>query len=134
MEIRRSFPPASARIWNSSSEARRQLVVGLKVFEQEDAMGLPALPASLLLPLQDIFIKTLPLKKLKPSWVPGACLEVRLYGAVRWCPGDTAECCRAVITQGVQDEHPPASSMLRAKHRNWRGQYVTGRLKINCFR
>lgn len=91
MEIRRSFPPVSARIWNSSSEARRQLVVGLEVSEQEDAMGLPALPASLLLPLQDIFIKTLSLKQLKPSWVPGACLKVGLYGAVGWCPGDTAE-------------------------------------------
>lgn len=45
MEIRRSFPPASAGIWNSLStaaEAKRQLVMRLEVSEQEDAMELPA--------------------------------------------------------------------------------------------
>lgn len=77
---------------------------------------------------------TWPLKQLKPSWMPGGCREVGLYGAVGRCPGDTAECCRAVITEGVQDVHPSASSMQRAKHGNWRGQYVTGRPKVNCFR
>lgn len=140
MEIR-SFPPASARIWNSLSTAAvrpgdlwdwKSLSKRMQWSCLPQARGL--CQSSLLMQLQDIFITTLPLKQLKPSWVPGARLEVGLYGAVGWCPGDTAECCRAVITQGVQDVHPPASSMQRAKHGNWRGQCVTGRPKTNCFR
>lgn len=47
--------------------------------------------------------------------------------------GVLGKCCRAVITQAVQDVPPPASSVHTAKHRNWRGQHVTGRPKTNCF-
>lgn len=46
LEIRRSFLPASARIWNSFEQQQRsqetELVLGLEVSEREYAMGLPA--------------------------------------------------------------------------------------------
>lgn len=48
------------------------------------------------------FCNDFALKAAQAKLVPGAGLEVGLCGALGWCPGDTAECCRAVITQGVR--------------------------------
>lgn len=95
--------------------------MGLEVSEQEDAMGLPA-QARRSLPILSSYASAghfhndsalrAAQAKLGAWGSPGS-------GAVGWCPGDTAESCGAVITQGVRMRIllPPACRELSSEIR-----------------